>query len=345
MVKNPPLLADRQRGAVLLLALLMMTALTALGFVYLEQSTAYLTSVGLAENRLQARALGDVAIELGQQQLVDNPGFTGQIGPNSIGNGYYQINVTAIGDDRHLVVEGGSGAISRRSETRLTVAAASGGQPDTQIWVSNIKLHSKGHLVWDGPLVYETSVQVGGNCSATGSSTQDVAPALGFDPSQFQAAASIVYNSSHTYDDSDSGLVFVDGDLTINAECNFSGTYFVTGDINVSGNAAITLQNATQKAVLISQGGIFFAGVGGAINVTGSVYAVGEIAVDTCDSFNHSNGRVYTQGQLRVKKTTATFNGGTSSAVTDDEDIAGITLPGDGGTTTVRQLWQRPYRD
>ena len=73
--------------------------------MYLEMSTAYIASQSRFENRLQARALADGAIDIGYRQLIDNPSFRGSLPAVSDTYGSYQITISSAGSDVEILCQ------------------------------------------------------------------------------------------------------------------------------------------------------------------------------------------------------------------------------------------------
>lgn len=287
---------DPRAGSVLIVAILLMTALLFFGVEFLAHDSIVQQTQDAAAKRLQTRTLAQAGLDHGQRLLQAGAG-SGESWDITVGATGYQVDISQSGgiyevtslskvDGIHsewvasYTVSGGTYLGSLMSGGDLKVRSGMMGGPST--------------LTVEGP-----GTVVGGVDEATGSSIDGdftLDPALGplaFDAEAFQASADRVldgtkFGGAHLGPGNDSGIVFVDGDVTVWQPFTFKGTVFATGNITIVGTlgfGSIQMEAADGQSAVIAAGGRVSVASLETFVAVGHVLAEGEVVfVDVDDA-------------------------------------------------------------
>lgn len=95
--------SPRESGAILILAVLLMTAVLVFGIAYAEISTLMYGQTTLSGDRSKAHAIADGGADYAQQYLLANPSFRGSLDTIDVGEGTCEVEISEVGSE--LLIE------------------------------------------------------------------------------------------------------------------------------------------------------------------------------------------------------------------------------------------------
>ena len=300
-------------GSVLILSLLTMTALIVMGVGYLEVAATQ-AEFRVGENgRYQARCLAESGTEWALQVLEGNPGFTGQLGTVSLGGGTFEAEVTGSGSSGTIVALGEYDGIPAYETTTYQVVTGGGEQIRAG---AEVRVHRVSAATWANSLYYSGEWEVDDDSTATGVAVElEQLTEITLDSDAFRDRADHVFYGDQTFAEGATltGLVWVEGAVTLNSPCNLSGTIFATGDIELTGSAATSISSGAESAVLLSLAKIRLAG-SSSLSVVGDIYCLDEFELKDTSAASLTS-RVFTNGKFHLHNASGTWFTPVSSSV------------------------------
>ena len=291
------------RGAVLVLALLVMMTLLLFGVAYLEQGTNYVGIQAQTELRLRARALAEGAIDLGYQTLVDQPDFRGRLPVVSDSDGQFEIGILSAGSEVDVVAIATVGNIKQALRSR-----ASPDQPasfDGPFEISGqVQLDRVLAFDWTGTLRYRSSW---GSVLSTTSGTRVLDSGLsGFqiDQAALAANATQTYTGDQTFSNATlSGLVRVEGNVFLQGSLTVNGILWVTGELGGADWSDIEVRTVGESSAVIVGGNVRWSRVNN-LSLVGTFVVKGQFAAEDLDTVR-GNGALFVENDLSLRRITA----------------------------------------
>lgn len=341
--------ARKQRGTVFITTMVTMLLMVLTGsyfFAMSNQSLAYVKSIGRS---MQAKYLADSGLARMYSALSNSFSTATSYSNQTLGLGVYSASIQSI-SGRYLVsATGTTQGVSRISTAEVipptinalnyVLAAGGNNQLDAGTGQSSGTItgdiYSAGNTQLDGPssggvLAITGNVQAGGsissgsNVTVSGSQTPSYSSSVTFPTADFsyyqtiaQAngayyAGNVTYNNSSPIPSAPTGgVIYVNGNITINGAQSTTACMVATGNIQISKSGSvypqITVTNANNYPAFLVGGNFQYSSTGngnGYLNVTGLLFTNGNIQFD---SANHEtftlNGSMAARGNIQVNPT------------------------------------------
>lgn len=263
--------ADRDSGAVLVVAMLILVAVVSFGLAYAEVSAHHSAVVELGRERAALVSVAEGGLDAAYLALSSNPSFRGSVGPLSVGG----TSVTATVSE----VAGGLRVLALADHVDHYCGYLSEAELCVQTTIRDPIVISHDVTFENSWLTVGGELQYGGSYSITGGGLDgDVVsgsdfPGLSLNAALFKGLADVEYTGTTTLGPGRiEGNVYCQGDTTIEGPATIHGTLFVTGQLTIDGNGGqVVLASSEDATVLLSQGKVEISNVSH-LKIAGSMF-------------------------------------------------------------------------
>ena len=293
----------RERGAVLILSILLMTALVSFGVVYVEVASTRAAVQGTATDQLQARALAEAGVSHAYHLLAEDPTWRGPLN-ELLGDGGYNVTVTGVAGGVQVRSIGGTASMGSGVDA-IAVATTTPQLGGSFVVGDRVTFTGNSHLEWGGRMQYVTAREVNSGSVALGlydrvSAAEgpniliDIASAQGRATTFLPTTSGVAALSPVDY----SGLIYCDGNLEGRKlpAVSVHGLLAVAGDLHLEEVTTVKFAMADPHAVLLVNGDLTIDTVDTLI-LSGPIYVRGDVTISKVPQLE-GFGAIVTNGNL-----------------------------------------------
>ncbi len=330
---------ERQRGVVLVMAVVLMVGVVLISVSTMNMSLAHGTIDDERKERLRLSILAEGGIDLGYQRLADDPTFRGKFTLTTAAGADVDVTLADVTGGLQITTSGTSGGEFDGGITAYLVGVStSPAEVERPVELGGELILDGGSLSTDAMIRHQGNLQLRGGALVNGPTEQAGTAAFSIDRAAFMATATrtetalAIPAGSHHFD-----AMMVDGDLTIEGPAEISGSIFVTGSVTVDGNGgSVILGQSGQTLSLTVDGSVVVSDVT-LLEVRGTIVVDGTITVANTLLINATGG-MYTTGRMTLTGATTNWTHD-PSVVTESAGVSG--LPIQPGETDYQEAWRR----
>lgn len=332
-IRSPIAGSDVERGSVLVLAMLMVTATLVFGLSYLGSAVDRHTRIGISTDRLEATTLAEGAAERALFRLFQ--GSTSDESSVGLGNGTFSHQTVTESDGYAITGSGTVNGVTVRCVVHVDGVTSTVGNVDGPVYAGGSLAGDVGALTWAEPFRYGGSLFLTPNGPVESVTS---APTVSLNTGLF-AATEVDLSGTLGLDGGDFvGHYLATGNVQIKGPATLSGSVFTSRSLHINGrNKDVELRASGGTGVLFIQGNLTANNVAHLL-IEGSIFVEGSVSLTNIDELTIT-GSILTNGGLDLGTDTGTI--AFDPALTADTLPPTVTVGGPPIITPTAVAWRR----
>ncbi|MCA8961739.1 MAG: hypothetical protein KDC38_14545 [Planctomycetes bacterium] len=325
-----------EEGMVLLLALVVMTALVAVGLVYAEHGMANGEQSTATFDRLELQAASEAGVEYGLYRLFQVGSSDGQLGPVAVGPSQVTIEWTSAGSDLDIVSRATTGDITLGALSRVSIVTGEH-VLDGALYASGDVGFPATTFAWNDAFRYGGTLTTHASTLTGAMSKIDRIPSFALDLSGYAVGATQSLVDGDTVSNLDcTGFVYGVGAIELRGRLSVSQMVVVDGDLVLHGLADEGLIGGRNGLAILVHGTLTIRNFDRFV-AKGHILATGDIQIHQVNDLQ-LDGCLGTNGSIEIDTTTG-------SLAYEDSDADAIPAGWSGGAriASAAELWRIPF--